>query len=438
LRKGVKWSDGAPFTADDVVWSFHAILNPANNVTSRTGWDQVTKIDEPDKYTVILHLNKPYSPFIVTFFSSGGANPAIMPKHLLAKYPDINNVAYNSLPIGIGPFKYQEWKRSDRVVMVANPLYFRGVPKLKEIDFDIIPNQNTILTELQAKQLDMWVLVPASYFAGKMQNLGEFAYIRQPGYIFNHIDFNIARPALKDAAVRQALRYATDRPTIIQKVSHGIGILEEQPAPKTSAYYDPNIKPVPFDLAKANQLLDQAGWKRGPDGIRQKNGVKLSLDFVTNSGNPAGDQIIELIRNTWSQAGVGITVKHFASNLLFASYQDNGIIQRGKWDVVFFAWGVNSIGDFSALYACDQFPPQGQNAMLWCNKRADKAMHDLYAHYDQAQRNRDDVVLFDELNKDVPTIVELGREDIFFFNRDLRNFHPNGVSPFDGMQNVDI
>jgi peptide/nickel transport system substrate-binding protein len=374
----------------------------------------------------------------VTFFSTGGANPAIMPKHLLAQYPDINNVAYNSLPIGIGPFKYQEWKRSDRVVMVANPLYFRGAPKLKEIDFDIIPNQNTILTELQAKQLDMWVLVPASYFAGKMQNLGEFAYIRQPGYIFNHIDFNIARPALKDAAVRQALRYATDRPTIIQKVSHGIGILEEQPAPKTSAYYDPNIKPVPFDLAKANQLLDQAGWKRGPDGIRQKNGVKLALDFVTNSGNPAGDQIIELIRNTWSQAGVSITVKHFASNLLFASYQDNGIIQRGKWDVVFFAWGVNSIGDFSALYACDQFPPQGQNAMLWCNKRADKAMHDLYAHYDQAQRNRDDVVLFDELNKEVPTIVELGREDIFFFNRDLRNFQPNGVSPFDGMQNVDI
>ncbi len=93
LRKGVKWSDGAPFDGDDVVWSIHAVLNPANNVVSRTGWDRITKVDEPDKYTVVLHLSKPYSPFLETFFSSAGANPVVMPKHLLAQYPNINNVA---------------------------------------------------------------------------------------------------------------------------------------------------------------------------------------------------------------------------------------------------------------------------------------------------------------------------------------------------------
>ncbi len=438
IRKGVKWSDGVPFDADDVVWSFHAVLNPANNIVSRSGWDHIAKIDEPDKYTVVLHLTKPYSPFVETFFSTAGANPCLMPKHLLAKYPNINNVPYNALPVGIGPFKYKEWDRGQRVVMVANPLYFRGMPKLKEIDFEIIPDTNTVLTEMQAKELDLWYPVPASSFATKMQNMGQFAYIRQPGYLFNHIDFNLTRPVLKDPAVRIALRYATDRATLIRKISHGIGLLQEQPAPRTAPFWDPNLPLVPFDLAKANQTLDAAGWKRGADGIRSKNGVRLSLEFITNSGNPGADQQIEMIRTWWKQIGAEIVVKHYLSALIFASYADHGVLLRGNWDAIYFAWGVGATGDLSTLYACDEMPPNGQNVLHWCDPVADKAMHDLYTHYNQAQRNKDDAVLFQRIVKDVPTIVTNGREDLFVFNRDLENFHPNGVTPFDNMMNVDI
>src|SRR5665213_1216174 len=105
LRKGVKWSDGAPFDADDVVFSTQQVNNPANNVVSHDGWDLIAKVDEPDKYTVIYHLKKPYSSFLETYFTTAGANPAILPKHLLMGYKDLNNVPYNSLPVGIGPFK---------------------------------------------------------------------------------------------------------------------------------------------------------------------------------------------------------------------------------------------------------------------------------------------------------------------------------------------
>lgn len=437
LRKGVKWSDGAPFTADDVVWTWHAIMNSANNVVSRTGWDRITRIDEPDKYTAIFHLNKTYSPFIETFFSTAGANPCILPKHLLAKYPNINHVAYNSLPVGIGPFKYKEWSRSQRVVMVPNPLYWRGMPKLKEIDFEIVPDRNTVLTELQAKELDLWYPVPGSYFA-RMQKMNGFSWIRQPSYYFNHLDFNTQRPAVKDPAVRQALRYAIDRATLIAKIGHNVGILQEQPAAKTAPYWDPNIKSVPFDLAKANQILDQAGWKLGPNGVRSKNGVSLNIEFATSTGSPDVDQQIELIRNWWKKVGVNMLVKHYPSNLLFAPYQDGGVVYNGKWDVIVFAWGNDAIGDYSPIYACEQIPPNGQNDIRWCNKRADKAMHDLYGHYDQEQRNKDAAIVMEELNKDVPTIVTSGREDIFFFNKDLKNFHPGALAPFDDMMDVDI
>jgi peptide/nickel transport system substrate-binding protein len=437
LRKGVKWSDGAPFTADDVVWTTHAILNPANNVTSRAGWDRIAKVDEPDKYTVVFHLNKPYSPFVVTFFSSGGANPCVLPKHLLAQYPNINHVDYNQLPVGIGPFKYKRWSRAQRVVMVANPLYFRGRPKLNEIDFEIVPDRNTVLTQLQAHELDLWYPVGGAYF-NRVKDLKGFTYIRQPAYYYNHIDFNVSRPALKDPAVRLALKYATDRATMRNTIGHGVGNLQDQTSPKTAPYWDSSIGFTSFDIAKAQQTLDTAGWTVGSDGIRQKNGVKLSLDVATSSGTPDADQLIEMIRQWWKQIGVTITVKHYPSPLMFAPYADGGIVYRGNWDVVFFSWSNDPLGDMSFIYACDQIPPNGQNDARWCNPVADKAMHDLYGHYDQAQRNKDVAIVNEQLQKDVPTIVTIGREDIFIHNNDLKNFHPGSVTQFDEFMNVDI
>jgi len=438
LREGVRWSDGVPLTADDVVWSIHAILNPANNVISRTGWDSIKRIDEPNKYAVVLHLSKPYSPFVVTFFSSAGGNPSILPKHILAKYPNFNNVPFNSLPIGAGPFMYSTWHRSQDVVMVPNPYYWRGQPKLKKVIFEIIPDRNTVFVQLQSHNLDLWWPVPGGYFK-RFGELGSgFTYIRQPAYIYNHIDFNVTRPAVSDPVVRHALELATDRKTIRDKIGLGVGTLQEEPAPKDAPYYDPYVKLVPFSIAKANQMLDADGWKRGSDGIRTKNGVRLDLDFATSAGTPDVDRLIELIRFSWQQIGVAMNVRRYSSPQLFNTYQAGGIIYGGKYDVSFFAWGDDPIGDFSALYGCDAIPPNGQNDLRWCNHIADTAMHALYGDYDQASRNAEDAILFTQLAKDTPTIVTAGREDIYISNRDLKNFHPNAVSQFDDFMNVDI
>jgi peptide/nickel transport system substrate-binding protein len=437
LRRGVKWSDGAPFDADDVVFSTRVVLNTANNEIGRTGWDQITKIDEPDKYTVVYHMRKPYSPFVESFFATGGANPCILPKHLLAKYPNINNVPYNSLPVGIGPFKYKEWVRSSKVVMVANPLYWRGRPKLDEIDWLVIPDRNTAMTQLQAKTIDMWYPVGGAYLA-RVQNLPGYTIIRQPSYIFNHLDFNLKSPKLSDPIVRQALQLATPRQRIHDTIGHGVGYLQDEPSAHTAPYWDPDIAFKPMDTGKANAMLDKDGWVRGPDGIRAKNGVKLDLDFVSTTGTPDVDTQIELIRQGWSQIGAGLNVKRYPIALLLAPKPDGGIVYNGRFDAVAFAWGLDPIGDFSATYACESIPPNGQNDPQWCDPRANAAMHSLFGHFNQAERNQDDRIVQDEMDKQVPFIVVNGREDIYVVNKDLKNFHPNAVSQLDNMMNVDI
>jgi peptide/nickel transport system substrate-binding protein len=437
LRKGVRWSDGVPFNADDVVFSTRVILNPATNEINRQGWDQIAKIDEPDKYTVVYHLKKPYSPFIETFFSTAGANPCILPQHLLAKYPNINNVPYNSLPVGIGPFKYERWDRAQDVVLVANPLYWRGRPKLDQFVYKIVPDRNTVLSQLQAKELDLWNLVPGAYLS-RVQAIPGFSVLRQPSYYYNHIDFDLQRPGLSDPIIRQALKLAIDRKTLIEKIAHGVGSVQDVTTPVNAPYAVTSIPPTSFDIARANALLDRDGWVRGRDGIRAKNGVRLSLTFATTAGSPDADDQIELIRSWWKQIGVDITVRHYPPALMFAPLQQGGIVYSTKWDLIVFAWQNEAIGDYSPIYSCHAFPPNGQNNPRWCNLRAQAAMDALYGHYDQEQRNKDVLIVQQEFVKDIPSVVLSLREDIYAYNKDLKNFHPNGVSPFDNMMNVDI
>ena len=434
LRKGVKWSDGAPFDADDVVFSTAVVNNLANNEAGRL--DQIIKVDEPDKFTVVFHLKKPYSPSTASFFSSCCANPCILPKHLLAQYPNINNAPYNSLPVGIGPFKFERWDRSKQVVLVANPLYWRGRPKLDKIIYKIIPDRDALLSQLESHQVDMWYQFSGAYLP-RIQALSAYAVFRQASYAYNHYDFNVTHPVVSDPLVRQALRLALDRQGLVEQVEHGVGVVQDSALPVTAPYFI-DLGTTPYDPAKANALLDQAGWIRGTDGIRAKNGVKLDLNVAIQAGRPDTDEQVEFIRRDWKAIGVDVAVHHYPATLMFAPAQQGGIVFGDNWDVTTFAWAADPLGDYSSIYGCDSFPPTGQNDVRWCNRTAQAAMEAVFGHYDLSQRKADLKVTMQEFINDVPSIVSFLRVDLFAYNKDLKNYRPNNLTPFDNMMDVDI
>jgi len=436
LRQGVKWSDGAPFDADDVVFSTNAVNNPANNVVSRDGWELIQKIDEPDKYTVVYHLKQPYSSFLETFFTTAGANPSILPKHLLAQYKSLNDVPYNSTPVGIGPFKYESWKRGDSVTLVQNPLYWRGPPKIQRVVFKIIPDRNTVLGQMRTHELDLWTPV-APHYVNDLKKIAGLSILMTPSYFYDHIDFNLSHPALKDPAVREALRYATDRKTLNDKVRFGIYIVEESVVPPASSYHE-DLPLVPFDIAKANEILDNAGWVRGADGIRSKNGLRLSLQFASSTGSPDTDTQLLLIGGWWKQLGVEFTVHRYLAAMMFAPLQTGGIVYSGKFDAITFGWGGDPNEDLSNLFACNRFPPNGQNDPRYCNRQVSAALEHAQTHYGKSERSDDIKFIQEQIYKDVPTIVLDARKEIYAFNDDLKGWKPNPVAPFDSMLDVDI
>lgn len=436
LRRDAKWSDGVPFTADDVRFSVDVVRNPNNNEGTHEGFDLIERVDVPDPYTVTFRLTRPHAAFYVNFFGSAAAQPCILPKHLLDGMPNINNAPYNALPIGIGPFKYASWKRSDSIELVRDPLYFGRKPKLERLVFKILPDRNTTLTQLTTHEIDLWLPVPAAFF-DRVNALSGIRTVRQASYLYNHLDFQLEHPGVSDPVVRRALRLAIDRRTILEKIRHGVGVLQETPFPPGHPFHV-DVPKVPYDIAAANKLLDEAGWKRGPDGVRAKNGVRLDLVFASGTGLPDTDAIIELVRASWAQLGVAFELRHYPSPLYFAPANAGGIMLGGKFDVTFFAWVTNPIGDLTNLFGCDRFPPKGQNDPRYCDREVDRALEHFDRTYDEREQLAASRFIQERIVHDVPTIVMDARQDVFAYNDDLQNFHPNQVTAFDDLVDVDI
>jgi peptide/nickel transport system substrate-binding protein len=423
LRRGVKWHDGAPFGANDVIFTYRAVMNPKNNTPSRTGYDLIESLVKKDDATLVVHLKKPWAPFVASFFTMSSTAYPILPEHLLGKEPDINRVAYNTQPVGTGPFIIDRWERGSKIVFRANSNYWRGKPKLERIEYRTIPDENTILTELRTHEADLEFNAPSSQYPS-LSGLEGTTVALTPFTSYNQIAFNLRNPILADVRVRRALAHATDSAALIEKVAHGVGIPADSDQPPFLWAHNDHLKPYAHDPAAARALLDEAGWHVGADGIRVKNGKRLSLTLAGTTGAVTGKAVGILVQSWWREIGVDVQIKYYQSALYFATAGAGGIIQNGKYDIAFFNW-INGVDpDDSTQYMCDQFPPAGQNTNYWCNREVDRAEAVALSSNDRATRKKAYDRIQELMLEDEPLIPVWFTRRIDVYNSDLKNYRP--------------
>ena len=433
LRHNITWQDGQPLTCDDLKFTWQVVMNPKTNIATTDGYKDIKDIDCSDKYVAVVHMKKLYAPYLQQLWGVNG-NAAILPKHLLQKYNDngsINNAPYNAMPIGSGPFKVVEWQRGNEVRLEAYPNYFMGKPKLKEVVFKIMPDENTMETQLQTHEIDMLARGTGinwpRYQALAANPKNGLKAIRVDSFLFDHIDFNLRSPILSDRNVRLALAYATNRQEIITKIMHGSAVAAEtDQSPLLSWAYTNDFEHHPFDPAKARQILDAAGWKAGPDGIRVKNGQRLEFDLSTQTEATTGRAIQTLLQREWHDVGVQADVKNYSTAQMFENGAA-GILEGGHYDAAIYAWVASADPDDSSLYSAHDFGPIGQNTLFWNNARATAAMDDALQTIDQNRRKADYKIVQQEMAKDVPTIIISFRKEPYVYNTDLQGFTPSPV-----------
>jgi peptide/nickel transport system substrate-binding protein len=433
LRHNITWQDGRPLTCADLKFTWQVVMNPKTNVATTEGYKDIKDIDCSDPYVAVVHMKKLYAPYLQQLWGVNG-NAPILPKHLLEKYNQsgsINNAPYNALPIGSGPFRVVEWQRGNEVRMEAYTKYFMGKPKLNEVVFKIMPDENTNETQLQTHETDMLARGTGinwpRYEALAANPKNGLTAIRVDSFLFDHIDFNLRSPILSDRNVRVALAYATNRSEIIGKIMHGSAVAAEtDQSPVLSWAYTPDFEHHPFDPSKAKQILDADGWSVGRDGIRVKNGQRLEFDLSTQTEATNGRAIQTLVQREWHDVGVQADVKNYSTAAMFENGAQ-GVLEGGHYDAAIFAWVASADPDDSSIYSGDDFAPTGQNSLFWNNTRATAAMNDALQTLDVNRRKADYKIVQQEMAKDVPTIIISFRKEPYVYNTDLKGFDPSPV-----------
>lgn len=427
LRHGVTWHDGVAFSSADVKFSWQAVMNPRNNVVERRGYDQVSSVDTPDAYTAVFHLKRPFAPFVDTVFAESDDPYRIVPAHLLARYSDLNRTPFNQLPVGTGPFRVKRWIRGDRVEYVANTSYFRGKPKLAKVTAFVIPDLNTASSEVRAHQVDVVIDLPSANYKVLRDVPGVHTLlVKAPSY--TSIELNLAHPPLDDVRVRRAIAYAIDQRRLVLDLTAGTGTPATGDLSDFYWAYDGNVMKYPHDLAKANALLDAAGWKRGTDSMRSKNGKPLSLQMAMGTGSATGRGISVQVQANLRSAGIDVPIKAYDFAVLYATQALGGILHGGKFDLAVFSWVAGADPDDSSQWTCSMTPPAGNNDAHYCNPAVDRAEAAALDTFDRTQRKAAYATIQEHLAHDVPVVFLYYSPLRYATGLGVRDFQPNGIS----------
>ena len=435
LRHGLKWSDGSPLTSADVVYTYRVATDNDNNITVRSPWERLSSVAAPDPNTVIFHFKKPYALFLADFFSTVSPS-CVLPLHILGPGTKINQAPFNGLPIGAGPFRYTAFNRGDSIVMEVNPYYWHGRAKLERIVYKPITDEDTVFTQLQTGELDLWELING-VLAQRVRTLPGKAVTSTQSGIVSGVYFNTRRPVVSDRRVREALRYATDQTTIVNKIAFGNGLMQRSVIGSNYADYL-SMPLIPYDPKRAASMLDADGWKLGADKVRHKNGAALAIELAIPGGYAPSANLANILQQDWGAIGVRVNTHVWPDSTFFAPASTGGIVYGGKFDAALLSQGGTLYAYFSTNFTCASIPPNGFNVVRYCDPKVDALTAQYEQNFDAAERKRIAAQIQRVIDAEVPAIVLYQRLAVSAYDNRLRNFHPTAFTAYGDPLQLDI
>lgn len=328
LRSDVVWHDGVLFSADDVLYTIHAIQDPGYRGPPDLGafWRTVA-VTRPDDLTVRFQLTQPYAPFL-DYTTIG-----ILPAHLLKDTPsaELFQNSFNRRPIGTGPFQVAE-VTAGQITLDAYPRFYADRPYLGRLILKFYPDYESVFAAYARSEIEGIARVMPTYLT-KARAFDHLTLYNARITGYSLIYLNLSKPAFQDKAVRQALLYAMDRQRIVNDLLQGQGLLASSPVEPGTWAYDSAVPVYPFDPEKAKALLDSAGWRdTNNDGTREKDRVELAFNLITPDDPVRVALAGEIVKN-WQAIGVKAAVQAVPTSLLVQN-----VLRPRQFDAVLYEW----------------------------------------------------------------------------------------------------
>ena len=366
LRHGVRFHDGRALTSKDVKWTFDSLLNGSIRSAKASSYKNVASVDAPDDWTVVFHLKAPYVSF-----------PWNVSEGAIGILPAGSGPEASRHPIGTGPFRFVSQEQDKDVVLERYPEYHGTQPKIARVRFAVVPDATTRILELRKGSADVALNAFTADAVETIRQQGELKVQQTQGTIYAYIGMNLRDPILKDVRVRQALAYAIDRESLAKYLWRDeVRLADSILPPQHWAYSGAGTKYV-LDPAKARELLDQAGYRPGQNGIRFHLVMKTSTEESTRL-------FAAVLQQQLRDVGIALELRSFEPATFLSD------IAKGEFQIFSLRWiGGNEDPDiFDFVFNSAKAPPKGSNRGFYRNPQVDALIAQGLAETDQTKRMR--------------------------------------------------
>ncbi|SDX64632.1 peptide ABC transporter substrate-binding protein [Roseicitreum antarcticum] len=421
LRDDVRWHDGELFTAEDVKFTLELIVNPDFRAWRTTGHNLVRDIEVVSPTEITWRMEEPFAPYM-SFLTE----TFIVPAHILGADDNPNEAAFNRAPIGTGAFRWGQRTAGDNLTLVANPDYFGEGPYIEELIFRYIPDMTVLFTQFQSGAIDLVgraYITQDNYEAAR--NLPDRVVDLVPATSIESIYLNLERPQFKERAVREALYLALDRDSIVDVLYYGLPNQTETFMPRQSYYYHDGLPTHEFNLEKARQILDEAGWAPGSDGIRAKDGVRLSFNNSTTTGAHLREQAQQFVQQTFRDIGVEMNIENLPAAVMWGDFWGMSQFDSAMVGVTYLIAADPDVTNRFHSVAITAQGGRGSNTGQYSNPEVDALLEEGARTFDREQRREIYLRVQEIIRDDLPYLPLFAYTQVMGRKAGIEGFVPN-------------